>query len=129
MKEEDREIWIGENRFYLGEDNIIYETVVGEVDEKIAIAMEEASIKFRKMTEEKLDVLVDLNKAGKPTLKARQIARRRLDNERVGRVAIFGMNPVAKVVASFIMGVTKKKNMRFFKTKEEARTWIKSEDS
>ena len=24
MKEEDREIWVGENRFYLSEDNIIY---------------------------------------------------------------------------------------------------------
>ncbi|GAH16624.1 unnamed protein product [marine sediment metagenome] len=34
MREEDREIWVGENRLYLSEDNILYETVVGEQDEK-----------------------------------------------------------------------------------------------
>ena len=34
IDEKDREIWVGKSRFYLGEDNIIYETVVGEQDEK-----------------------------------------------------------------------------------------------
>ncbi|MBE3140395.1 MAG: hypothetical protein IMZ53_07420 [Thermoplasmata archaeon] len=31
----EREIWVGENRMYLGEDNILYITLVGEMDEKM----------------------------------------------------------------------------------------------
>jgi hypothetical protein len=34
MREEDRELLVGENRLYLSEDNILYETAVGEQDEK-----------------------------------------------------------------------------------------------
>jgi hypothetical protein len=48
-----------------------------------------------------------------------------IENERTDRIAIFGLHPVARVIASFIMGVTKKKEMRFFKTKEEALRWLK----
>lgn len=127
MREEEREILIGESRFYLGEDNILYETIVGEVDNEIATAMKEASIKLRDMAVGKVDVLVDINKAEKPTSKARETARKRLEDEGIGKVAIFGMHPVARVVASFIMGVTKKEDMRFFKTKEEALAWLKKD--
>jgi hypothetical protein len=42
-----------------------------------------------------------------------------------GKMAYFGMHPVARVIASFMMGVTRKQNMRFFKTREEALAWLK----
>ncbi len=44
MKEEDREIWVGGTRLYLGEDNIIYVTLIGETDEKTSMAMKEVSV-------------------------------------------------------------------------------------
>ena len=51
MVDEEKEIWVGENRFYLGEDDILYETIVGVVDEKTALSMAEASIKLRTLAE------------------------------------------------------------------------------
>ena len=47
------------------------------------------------------------------------------EDEKIGKVALFGLHPVARVIASFVMGVTKKEDMRFFRTKEEALAWIK----
>ena len=58
MEEKDREIWVGGNRLYLGEDSILYITNVGEVDEKTAIAVKEASDKLKNMVEGKVNVLI-----------------------------------------------------------------------
>jgi hypothetical protein len=128
MREKEREVWIGENRLYLGEDDILYETIVGDIDGEIAIAMKEATFKLMNHVKGKLKVLIDINKAGKPSKKARNIFREFTEHEKWGRVAIFGLHPVAKMIASFGMGVSKKKDMRFFKTKEEALAWLKGEE-
>ena len=125
MEEKDREIWVGESRTYLGEDNILYTTVVGEVDENAAIAIREGHLKFMNMVEGKVNSLIDLNKAGKQPPKARKIGIEMFEHERIGKVALFGLHPVARVIASFVMGVTRKKDIRFFKTREEALAWIK----
>ena len=125
MKEEYREIWVGESRFYLGEDNICYITVVGEVDEEIAIAIKEVDLKFKNMIEEKLNILADLNKAGLQSSEARKVWKKMTEHEKSGKIAMFGMHSVARVLASFIVGVSKNKDMRFFKTKEEALEWLK----
>jgi len=125
MEEKEREIWVGESRTYLGEDNILYTTVVGEVDENAAIALCESHLKFMNMVEGKVNSLVDLNKAGKQPPKARKIGTEMFEHERIGKVALFGLHPVARVIASFVMGVTRKKDIRFFKTREEALAWLK----
>ncbi len=125
MEEKDREIWVGESRTYLGEDNVLYTTVVGEVDENAAIAIREGHLKFMSMVEGKVNSLVDLNKAGKQPPKARKIGIEMFEHERIGKVALFGLHPVARVIASFVMGVTRKKDIRFFKTREEALAWFK----
>jgi len=124
-EEKDREIWVGENRLYLGEDGILYETLVGEQDEKIVRALHEASIILRNMTGGKVNCLVDLNKAGKVSSEARKIGQEMLEDERIGKVALFGLHPVARVLAAFVLGITRKKDTHFFKTKEEALAWLK----
>ena len=124
-KVSEREIWIEENRFYLGEDNIFYMTVVREQDEKIALAMRDAFFSILKTAEGKVNFLVDNNKAGKATPEARRIFKEMTEHEKVGRIAIFGLHRVAQMLASFIMGITNKKDMRFFGTKEEALKWLK----
>ncbi len=121
----DREIWVGENRLYLGEDNILYVTVCGEVDGKAAVAIREIDRKFKSMTEGKFHVLGDLNKAGKQSAEARKIWREMTEGDRTGKIAMCGMHPVAQVIASFVMGITRKQDMRFFKTKEEALAWLR----
>jgi hypothetical protein len=122
----EREIQIGENSLYLDEGNIIHLTSVGEKDEKIATAVKDAYIKIANMVEGKVNLLLDANKSGQPSSEARRIFREGiLEYEKTGKVAVFGMNPVARVIASFIMGVSRKKDMRLLKTKEEALTWLK----
>jgi hypothetical protein len=121
----EREFWVGKSRFYLGEDDILYETIVGKQDEKTTIAALEAHNRFKNMVEGKMKMLIDINKAGQPSSGARKIGRETFEDEKVGKVALFGLHPVARVIASFVMGVTRKKDMRFFKTKEQALAWLK----
>ena len=121
----EREIWIGESRFYLGEDNILYDTIVGEQDEKTTILMKEAVDKLKDMVEGKVNVIIDLTRTGKPTSESRKIGQKAFEDEKFGKVALFGMHPVARVIGAFFIGVTKKEDTRFFKTKEEALTWLK----
>ena len=127
MREEDREIWVGENRYYLSEDNILHITNVGPFDTEQAVAVRDALMKLKSMFKGKVDVLVDLNKAGQTSSKAREIFKGLSEDENVGHVAIFGVHPVAKVLASFFMEASKNRNIRFFKIKEEALEWLKEE--
>jgi len=121
----EREIWVGESRFFLGEDGILYETMVVKNDEKTVLAFMDASNILISNFEGKIKFCIDLNKAEQSTSEARKKGWRRLDDERYGKIAFFGIHPVARVLASFFMGVTKKKDTRFFKSKEDALAWLK----
>jgi len=126
MEDKDREIWVEGSRLYLGEDNIHYITPFdGYMDGKRAIAASRASLKLMNMVQGKVNVLIDLNKAGKQSPEARKIWKEWNENEKTRKVAYIGLHPVAQVLASFVMGVTRKKDLRFFKTKEEALAWLK----
>jgi len=125
MEENDREIWIGENRLFLGEDNILDIINVGEIDEKTAIAMKEAIQKLMSMVEGTVHTLTDLTKAGKTTPEARKVFNTLIEDGTQGKLAYLGMHPVARVLAFFVMGSAKKEDMRFFNTKEEALAWLK----
>ena len=125
MKKKEREIWVGKNRLYLGEDNIQYLTISGEIDEEIEIRINEASLKLVNMVEGKVNTLIDLNKAGKTSAGARKRQKEISEHEKVGKIALFGLHPVARVIAAFVIGRSKKKDMRFFNTKEEALAWLK----
>jgi hypothetical protein len=125
-EESELDIWIGESRCYYGKDKIGYITVVGEVDSTVAGKYSEAGSKIINAVEEgHINFLVDVNKAGKLSPEARGIFKEFSEHEKTGKVAIFGMHPVARVIASFVMGTAKKKDMRFFKTREEALAWLK----
>ena len=121
----ERETWVGESRFYLGENNILHVTVVGDTDEQMAIAYTEASTKLRNMVEGKVHDLIDINRAGRQTSGARKIGQERFEDEKTGKVALIGMHPVARVLGTFVIGMSRKKNFRFFKKREEALAWLK----
>jgi hypothetical protein len=127
MKEEDRESWVGKNRLYLSDDNILYVTVLGEIDEETSTKMKESSDKFAAMVEGKLNLLVDLNKAGMPSTGARNKGQKAFEGERIDKVAFFGLHPVARVIASFVIGTTKKNKLQFFKSREEALVWLRGD--
>lgn len=125
MEENVRESSIGEYKLYLDEDNIINVIAVGETDEKLAISIKEAGIKLLNMVEGKANILIDLNKAGKSSPEAKKIKRELTEHERTGKVAFIGIHPVAKVIASFFIGITRKKDISFFKKKKDALAWLK----
>ncbi len=121
----DREIWVEDNRIYLGDDNILYFINVGEINENIARGSCEAMLKLRNMGKGTVHFLIDLNKGGKTTTEARTILKEFTERNVHGKLAFWGLNPVAKVLGSFFMGITKKKDIRFFNSQEEALLWIK----
>lgn len=125
MEEKEREIWVGKNRIYLSEANILCLTIFGEVDEEIEIGINEACFKLMNMIEGTVNVLIVLNKAKKTSTGARKRQKVISEHEKNGKVALFGLHPVARVIASFLMGTSREKDIRFFKTKEEALAWFK----
>jgi hypothetical protein len=125
MKDENREIRVGENRLYLGKDDIMYIETSGDYDLKVTSELTDAFQKLISFAEGKVDIIVDVNRGGKTAQDARKAFAELMEDERCGKIAIFGMNPVARVIASFILGTSKNKNTKIFKTKEEALAWMK----
>jgi hypothetical protein len=124
MKDGDREIWVGENRFYLGEDNILYVQLAGDYELEDALALRNAYLKLLNNVDRKVNILVDNSSSGKPSQEARKIFSEMIEHEKCGKIAVYGLNPVARVIASFVLGSSKKKNTHIFKDKEEAIIWL-----
>ena len=130
----DTEIWIGENRFYIGEDGILYITCVGDIDEKMALEFKDAIFKLlTTVGKKKVNTFVDINKAGKISSKARNTFNKLTEDYKSdygSRTALVGLHPVARVIASFFMGFSKDKDtIHFYKTTEDALVWLKEEQT
>jgi len=123
-KVSQREIWVGGNRTFLIEGNIIHVVVNGEQTTELAIFQDEIDLELATLVEGKISYLIDLNHSGKSSPEARAIWSRACERENTYKVAVFGLHPVAKVIASFVFGITRKKDMRFFSSEEEARSWL-----
>jgi hypothetical protein len=121
----ETEIWVGATKLYLDEDKIIHVDQVSAPDKKQALLEVDAYYKIANLVDGKVGMLIDINKSGKPSHDARKIYQRAVENEKFGKVAFIGLHPVAKVMATFVMGVTKKKDIYYFNTKEEALAWLK----
>lgn len=121
----DKEIWVGENKIYLDENNVLHYINVGEINDEIGLQSCEAMAKVAAMGNEPVDYLIDLNKGGKVSYNARRMLKSYTENNVKGKLALWGLHPVARILASFFMGVTRKKDMRFFKSKDEAFEWFK----
>ena len=48
-----RNVWVGKNRFYLGEDNILYGEAVGEADDEMGIILVAAINKFKTIVKQR----------------------------------------------------------------------------
>ena len=125
MEEKDRGIWVADNRLYLDEDNILHVIRVGVVDKEAAIEIASSALKLVELVDGKVKILTDLNRAGGSSSEARRVYQEMLEHVKLDRLALCGLHPVARVIASFTMGVTKKRTVRFFTTKAEALAWLK----
>ena len=120
----ENEYWIGKNRTLLCSKNIIYVTAVGEQTEEMASLTKELHLKLFDLVEGKINFLIDVNRCGKNSHQARVTWNELSEKDKTNKVAIFRLNPVARLMASFIIGFPSKKNQLFFATEEEARAWI-----
>ena len=123
----EKEILVGDNRFYLGEDNILYVTVIGDFDKEIALEMEHAFHKLLNLRGRKTNILVDNTYSGKPSPEAKAVFRKMMESEFTTNISIYGTNMVSRILASFVMGLTNNKSMHFSKTKEEAIRWFEQQ--
>ena len=120
----DKEIWINDGQMLLGDDNIIYCISLKEPDEQHAIAVHESLLKLASMLEGKVNVFLDISDTKRPSVKAKRVFSQLIQHEKIGKFAFFGAHPVARVLASFMMGIIGKKDVRFFKEREEAIAWL-----
>jgi hypothetical protein len=121
----EKEIWNGENKSFLILENIVFVIAVGEQTDELAKAQKQTNLKLASRIKGKVNYLIDLNKCGKNSPEAREIWKEICEEDNTDKVGIFGLHPVAKVLASFVTRITKKNNQQFFSTKEEALMWLK----
>ncbi|MBN2347738.1 MAG: STAS/SEC14 domain-containing protein [Bacteroidales bacterium] len=121
-----KEFLIEENKIWIIENNIIYIEANGEQTVEIAALHLELDKLLQKQIQGKLNYLINLNRAGKSSPAARKVWQKISESETTLKVALFGVHPVARILATFVMGVTNKKDIRFFNTKNEAILWLKS---
>jgi len=108
------------------EGNIIYVVAIGEQTTEIALKQCETNSEIAQLIDGKVNYLINLNKSGKSSPEARKIWKSIIDEESSNKIALFGLHPVARVLASFVMNLTSSKNVRFFNTYEESVAWLKS---
>ena len=121
----EKEYLVGSNRTALIEGNIIYVIAEGEQPKELAHLQEKINLELAALVNGKIKYLIDLNNCGKNSPEARVIWKKLSDDQNTEKVAVFGIHPVARVLASFVLGVSKKPKDRFFKTKESALVWLK----
>jgi hypothetical protein len=61
-----------------------------------------------------MKILMDINKIGKPSREARKIGIEAVQNEKIRKIAMFGLHPVTTVIVFFFMGFIKKKRYAFY---------------
>ena len=110
---------------YLGDDGIVHVTLVGEIDEETAVALKEAGIQFGNIIGRKVNSFMDLNRVRKLSPNARKVMKDSCVHKNAGKIALYGIHPVARILASFAMGPTKKEDIRFFKTRDAAFAWLR----
>ncbi|MEW6076664.1 MAG: STAS/SEC14 domain-containing protein [Thermodesulfobacteriota bacterium] len=120
----DREFRAGENHYLLGDDNIFHVTLNGDVDDEMGTEIDRRINRLVDNVDGQIDLLIDLNRAGKTSSKSRQLFKAFTETGKCRKVALFGMHTVAMVIASFVMGISKNRNMKFFKNRKEALEWL-----
>jgi hypothetical protein len=109
------------------DDNILRVVFVGDTGERGAQAFIEALGPFLEATTEAepLHAILDATQAGKLSAKARKIFFGLNRDSRVGKVAVIGTRRYLQVLGSFILKATRRDNIRFFDSEEQAIVWLK----
>lgn len=76
-----------------------------------------------------VNILVDLSKAQRPTSEQRKIiiGTIQANKDRIKKIAFFGDSPLMKAVSFFIINTSGFSPIKFFSTRHQALTWLKTE--
>lgn len=120
------EFKVGENIIRIIEDSILYIEVIGEQTDEYADAIKKNYEYIFSLFPGKIKQLINLNKSGKSSKASRDVFKKLNEHERTEKVAVYGIHPVARVLAAFVTGLTSK-NIMFFTNEKDALTWLKKE--
>lgn len=126
IKISEQEYRIGENKLSLIEPNLLFVESLGPQTDEIANVFYDFYTNLIKNRQKKTHVIIDINNSKKSTPNARKTWKIMSELEKTGKIALFGLHPVARVLAAFVIRFTNKEDIRFFETKEEALAWVNS---
>jgi hypothetical protein len=121
----DNEFLLGENRITVMENSILYIEVIGEQTDEHARLINENIHMVLASVPGKMRQLINLNRSGKSSPLSRQVFKKLNDEHISEKVAVFGIHPVARVLAMFVTGITQQNNVRFFTNEVEALNWLR----
>jgi hypothetical protein len=116
------EAWLDDDRRF------IRQRVVGEMDEAGFKRLDEATVKLAEQLRdpERVMILFDARESGRASFQARRAMIQTLHRPLLRRIAVFGANPVGRLMMRFIWTVSGEKKIRFFGEEKEAVEWLRS---
>jgi hypothetical protein len=105
-------------------DGLFDTTEMGPCDGEKARQAVSAYLTRAKRTNEKWSILVDLNRAGKPTVGARHQFIELTRSDAIEKIAFHGLHPLARIIASFLIDIADQQKMAFFSRREDALKWL-----
>jgi hypothetical protein len=123
----DKEFLVGQSRLFIDSDGIVNMVIVGVIDGNMSGMMTEVFFKLTKTIAGEKRLLVDINDTRSVSREARKNAQQTFEVDKKIKLAAFGLHPVARMIATFVIGALQKKYMRFFKNREDALAWLKED--
>ena len=127
-KAEKLEFKVGSDTLVLLENNVVHVILHGPQTLEMAEELKKICLNLAEQLGD-LSYLIDLNESGKNEPGAREIWMQLSTHEKTRKAAPYGANPVARVIANFVIGRYEGKNVRFFKSQKKALEWLMKEDN
>ncbi|WP_430972548.1 hypothetical protein [Sunxiuqinia rutila] len=121
------EVWMNHNHIRLIEDQVFHIVACGEQTSEMAYTYLDIFDRMLSGSSKPVSYLVDLNQAGRNSSEARRVWKQIGDCAQTHRIALFGLHPVAEVLACFVIGISNEQEMRFFRNETAAMNWLRKE--
>ena len=112
-------------------ENVIRNEMIGHFTAEDALAYEqEIKVHYEEADSigKQLHIYVDTSQFEKLSVEGRRTFSKMNQDNRLGRIASTGGNRILNTLARFIMIASKRNNIRYFSSEEEALDWLKSAD-
>ena len=122
--EEEKKIRIEDNSLELDKNNTLNVIKVGHADGRIANEIKDVSFRMINSVKVKVDDFIDINKTEKASPEAKKVWKKLSELEKFRKIVIIGLHLVSKVLVTFVIKSSGKKDFRFFNNKELAIKWL-----